>query len=122
MEGIGSGFQTIRRAYENIELSKLVQILETAFLITLPSKKETPPLKVESRTESETDPRDDFSPPDVRIFDFLSSQGATSRMDLEKNLSLARSTTNYHLRKLLEEGRIRKVGVGRNTFYTCETE
>ena len=43
-------------------------------------------------------------------------------MDLEKNLSLARSTTNYHLRKLLEEGRIRKVGVGRNTFYTCETE
>ena len=43
-------------------------------------------------------------------------------MDLEKNLSLPRSTANYHLRKLLEEGRIRKVGVGRNTFYTCETE
>ena len=122
MEGIGSGFQTIRSAYENIELSELVQILETAFLITLPSKKETPPLRVESRTESKTNPRDDFSPTDVRIFDFLSSQGTTSRMDLEKNLSLPRSTANYHLRKLLEEGRIRRVGVGRNTFYTCETE
>lgn len=122
MEGIGSGFQTIRRAYDHVELTELINILDTAFLITLPSKKELPPKKVERRTESEMTHWDDFSPTDERIFDFLSSQSRTSRLDLEKNLSLPRSTTNYHLRKLLEEGRIRKIGVGRNTFYTCETE
>lgn len=114
----GLSLNAIRKAFGEETISRRIQVFPEGFLLSIPRKRKEDYWR-EIVMADRQDPRLDI---DGSICRFLREEGKASRSDLEKFLKLPRSTTNYHLHKLLEEGRIRKVGVGRNTFYTCETE
>ena len=88
----GFGLHTVAEVYSDEPLSRRLLLFPTNFALSLPR-----------RTLSE-----------------LRGEAKASRSDVEEALGLPRSTANYHLRKLLDSGRIRKIGAGKTSLYMFE--
>jgi Fic family protein len=58
-----------------------------------------------------------FSPAQQKIWTYLQNTGETVPKELEENLEIPRSTVNQVLRKLLELGKIERLGKGRAVRY-----
>lgn len=109
----GLTLNAMRKAFGEETISRRIQVFPEGFFLLIPRKRKEDFWR-EIVMSDRQDPRLDI---DGSICRFLREEGKASRSDLEKFLKLPRSTTNYHLKKLLDEKRIRSVGAGRNTFY-----
>lgn len=118
MKGTGSGFCTIRSAYNNIPLRQLIQVLDTSFLISLPRQI----LPVEVRrfpTYADVMALDSQTSVEARIIDLIRKNGPLTRAQIEEQLTIPRTTANYWLNKLNEKQQIIREGSGRNTRYVA---
>ena len=118
MEGTGSGFSTIRSAYNNIPLRQLIQVLDTSFLISLP--RQTLPVEVRRfPTYADVMALDSQTSVEARIIDLIRKNGPLTRAQIEEQLAIPRTTANYWLNKLNEKQQILREGSGRNTRYVA---
>lgn len=109
----GLSLNAMRKAFGEETIFQRIQVFPESFLLSIPRKRKEDYWR-EIVTADRQGPRLDI---DGSICRFLREEGRASRSDLETFLKLPRSTTNYHLKKLLGEERIRTVGAGKNTFY-----
>ena len=109
----GLSLNVIKKAFGEETIFQRIQVFPAGFLLSIPRKRSRDYWREISMNELQN-PRLDI---DGSICRFLRDEGKANRRDLEEALGLPRSTTNYHLKKLLGEGRIRAVGAGKNTVY-----
>lgn len=114
----GLSLNAMRKAFGEETIFQRIQVFPESFLLSIPRKRKEDYWR-EIVLADRRDPRLDI---DGAICRFLREEGRARRSDLEEALKLPRSTTNYHLKKLLGEERIWAIGAGKNTFYTCEKE
>ena len=105
IEAYGTGIKKIIRAYENSEKKPLIRKSNNAFKIVLPS------LLTEKQNSTGSDSED------VRVLQRLVEMGEATRAELETELGLTMSTTTRSLRRLIGEGKVMRIGSGKNTKY-----
>ncbi len=101
MEGVGNGFFVIRKAYPTQELDSLLELGPKRFTIRLPRVK---PSIASSSTSSGSIKEN--------IVQFLQTQQSASRREFEQALQVSRSNLILHLRTLVNQGVIKKIGRG----------
>ena len=112
----GFGLHTVAEVYSDEPLSRRLLLFPTNFALSLP-RRTLSELRGEAKSPSL---RSAVRSVDERIRALLRTNGKASRSDVEEALGLPRSTANYHLRKLLDAGRIRKIGAGKTSLYMFE--
>lgn len=112
----GFGLHTVAEVYSYEPLSRRLLLFPTNFALSLP-RRTLSELRGEAKSPSLTSA---VRSVDERVRTLLRAKGKVSRSDVEEALGLPRSTANYHLRKLLEAGRIRKIGAGKTSLYMLD--
>lgn len=115
LEGTGSGFSTIRKAYDNIPFRWLIQVFDTSFLISLPRNKQKS--TEESKAAAETQREDSLSEKE-ELVEFIKVRKGSTRNDVEEHFHFSRSKAGYWLKKLVDEGVLKRNGAGRRISYS----
>lgn len=103
MEGIGSGFQLIRKIYQSTPLDRLVTITDSAVKISLPRSRL---INLSALDERQT-----------RVIEFAQASGSITRKDMEKLLGLSQPACALLLRELVERNVLVRSGAGPRTRY-----
>lgn len=95
IEAYGSGIPRILSKYNNQEDKPTIEVTENSFFVTFP--------KLQSSNDE--------------ILKYLEINGKISREGVEEILKCSKTTALRNLNKYVEEGKIRKVSVGKETYY-----
>jgi ATP-dependent DNA helicase RecG len=101
IESYGTGIQRMKESYQNYAVGPAFKASDHAFVVTLPNVN----YKVHSETNEE------------KALAIIKVKGIAGRKEIEKELSLSKSSVTLILNKLLTEGKIKQEGNARNTSY-----
>ena len=104
MEGIGTGFQLIRKIYRGTPIDRLVTITDSSVKISLPR----------SRLINMTD----LDQRQKKVLELVMSSGSVTRKDLEALLGISAPMCSIVLRELLKKKVLQRNGAGPRTYYT----
>lgn len=107
IEAYGTGIPKMMRSYEEYTVRPEIRATDNAFKITLPNINEA----AERPTPSELNENERAV---LRLFE---GGGAVVRRDVEAALGVSQSMASRVLRGLVDKGRVRAVGGGKNTKY-----
>ena len=104
IEAYGTGVPKILRSYEGFSVKPLIEVTDNAFKITLPNTNEIPGKALLNENARAA----------LALFE---DKGFIVRKDIEAALSLSQPMAVRILKSLVDNGKIRKVGSGKNTRY-----
>ncbi len=115
IEGYGTGLNKIFTAYENTNKKPIISTTKNTFKIILPNFnfmdeeisyiREMP---IIYNTEEEI------------ILNLINEKGYTTRLAIEKALNTSGSTAYRSIKRLIDDGKIRKIGKGKNIKYLMD--
>lgn len=123
IEAFGTGVQRIQRAYESCGRKPQFLVSDNAVKVVLPNVHFEDYTSEHARVKEptvvyETIPK---NADDIRVYDAIAS-GLDSRRGLQENMGFSLTKTVNILRRLQDEGRIVRVGSGKNSRYAINTE
>jgi len=104
IEAYGTGMPKIMQSYDGFATKPQIEVTDNAFKITLPNTNEATEKALLSENESVT-------------LDLLKDKKFIVRKDIESALSLSQTVAGRVLKGLMNKGKIRAVGGGKNTRY-----
>lgn len=107
IEAYGTGISKIKKSYEKIKKQPIFECSSNAFKVTL-SKMTT------ATSELKFDKEDR----ETLILDLLRKNGAITRLEVEKSLSISAPTATRILTSMVQKDIIKRVGSARNIKYT----
>ncbi|MBQ9908407.1 MAG: putative DNA binding domain-containing protein [Treponema sp.] len=118
IEAYGTGILKINESYSDKSVKPKIEVSSHAFKVTLPNanfekQQELYKIKLEERLMAVRQP---FTR-EQQIDSLFARKQFVSRKDLEDTLSTSQANAVLILRKMLEEGKIKKVGSGKNVRY-----
>lgn len=118
IEAYGTGILKINESYSDKSVKPKIEVSSHAFKVTLPNanfekQQELFKIKLEERLMAVRQP---FTR-EQQIDSLFARKQFVSRKDLEDTLSTSQANAVLILRKMLEEGKIKKVGSGKNVRY-----
>lgn len=127
IEAFGTGISRIKKSYEDSLVTPYFLITDNSFSVFLPNQNINIDQfdSVEPRVNEKelNDIEHTMTKQSVKriydedqVLDFL-SQGTRTRPEIEKYIQRSQTYTNKLLRKLIDDGQVRKLGQGRNTYY-----
>ncbi|MDO4977966.1 MAG: putative DNA binding domain-containing protein [Eubacteriales bacterium] len=108
IEAYGTGLPKIMNAYKDHEVKPKIQVTNNAFKITLPNCNVTKKISYV---------RDSVNNYEVRILQFIKSNGQATRTDIEQLLGVSQATANRILKQMITDRLIYQCGRGKATHY-----
>lgn len=115
IESYGTGLPKIMDAYNACARKPKIEVTANAFKITLPNRNYTAyEIPVDNLPDCVCDSESQ------QVLDYAKRQGQITRGSVEDLLGVSQATSGRILKKLVEDGRIRRVGNGKTTHYKVE--
>lgn len=118
IEAYGTGIRKIMNSYADCERKPLIEITSNIFKITLPNIN-----YISNKSEEKSniyklnDFQDNYSKRETSVLEFINTKRRIKRKELEEYLSLSQATVCRILKKLIDENKIVKSGLGKNSWY-----
>lgn len=109
IEAFGTGMLKIKECYRSRREQPSIDLSDNAFKITLPNQN----FAAESGVAEET-----MSPAERQVLDYITAHDMSARAEIEKAVGMSQTQTIRVLKKLLDNGYIRKRGSGKAVRYT----
>lgn len=110
IEAFGTGMLKIKECYRSCKEQPTVDLSDNAFKITLPNLNF-------AAENGERAP--EMSDGERRVLDYISAHDLSARAEIETAVGLSQTQTIRILKKLLEDGHVRKQGSGKTVRYSA---
>lgn len=118
IEAYGTGIRKIMNSYSEYEHKPLIEITTNIFKITLPNINSISKINTENNNHiTDNEFQDNSSNRESTILKFINNKKRIKRKELEDYLSLSQATVCRILKKLIDENKIIKYGLGKNSWY-----
>lgn len=114
IEAYGTGLMKIHECYAEASVKPKIEISSNAFKISLPNLHFRQQVQLIASASHERVSEVDLS---ARILSLFQKRDALSRKDIETALQISQTSAINALRALLDQGRIIRRGMGKNTRY-----